>query len=151
MWLLRYSMALASLRVYKTAATLADRVSAIVQSWNHFDTTTLGHQLVRAADSITNNISEGYGRVATGERLQFYMYAKGSNLETLNCLERAFNRNLITHQELKSLSRMSFEISMSLVELAHADLQKDSSYRGPYRDRIEKLRHRMRSHRKNSE
>ena len=143
-------MALTSLRVYKTAAALADRVSVIVQSWNHFDSTTIGHQLVRAADSISNNIAEGYGRVATGERLQFYMYAKGSNLETLNCLERANTRNLITHQELKSLSRMCFEISMSLVELAYSELQKDKTYRGPYRDRIEKLRQRMRYNRNKS-
>ncbi|MBU3699974.1 MAG: four helix bundle protein [Candidatus Kapabacteria bacterium] len=133
-------MALSSLRVYRAAAALSDLIAQEVQTWSHFDRTTLGHQMVRAADSISNNIAEGYGRVSTGERLQFYMYAKGSNTETLNCLERAYKRNLIPEEQYKSTARTCYEISIGLVELANSELQKNPSYRGPYRERIEKLR-----------
>ena len=133
-------MPLSTLRVYNAAAALSDFVADNVRLWSHFDRTTLGHQIVRAADSISNNIAEGYGRLSTGERVQFYMYAKGSNLETLNCLERAYKRNLISEEQYKWTARTCYEISIGLVELANTELQNDPSYKGPFRERIEKLR-----------
>ncbi|NQW30339.1 MAG: four helix bundle protein [Ignavibacteria bacterium] len=52
----------------------------MVTTWNQFEKNTLGSQIVRAADSIVNNIAEGYSRVSTGERLTFLMYSEGSLL-----------------------------------------------------------------------
>nr|HRD19349.1 four helix bundle protein [Candidatus Neomarinimicrobiota bacterium] len=55
-------MKLEELRVYQLAMEIGDLVWAIVQKWDYFPKDTLGKQLVRSADSITANLSEGFGR-----------------------------------------------------------------------------------------
>lgn len=51
-----------TLRVYRLAEELPDRVWNIVLGWNYFARETIGKQLVRAVDSIGANISEGSAR-----------------------------------------------------------------------------------------
>jgi len=41
----------------------------------------LTNQLRRAASSITANISEGFGRYFLKDKLRFYYFARGSNME----------------------------------------------------------------------
>jgi four helix bundle protein len=41
---------------------ISDEIWNLVNSWNSFEKYSIGTQLVRAADSISLNISEGYGR-----------------------------------------------------------------------------------------
>ena len=50
------------LRVYQLSEQLADLIWDIVFEWNSFARDTVGKQLVKAADSIGANISEGTGR-----------------------------------------------------------------------------------------
>jgi len=49
------------LRVYQLAEQLADRIWLIVIKWNWFAMSTVGGQIVRAADGIGSNIAEGSG------------------------------------------------------------------------------------------
>lgn len=133
-------MSLESLRIYKTAARISDEISRIVSGWSDFHKTTLGSQLVRAADSIANNISEGYGRVSTGERVQFFMYADGSNSEVRNCLARAVERGLIERAEADLLIEALRNLSIQIVEFSYAILQRDTDYKGPFRERISRRR-----------
>lgn len=133
-------MSLESLRIYKTAAKISDEISRIVSGWSDFHKTTLGSQLVRAADSIANNISEGYGRVSTGERVQFFMYADGSNSEVRNCLARAVERGLIERAEADLLIEALRNLSIQIVEFSYAILQRDTDYKGPFRERISRRR-----------
>jgi len=64
------------LDVYNLAEELADKV------WNDFDRwplkvqKTIGYQIIRAADSISANLAEGYGRFTPAEHKLFYRYAK---------------------------------------------------------------------------
>jgi four helix bundle protein len=51
------------LRVYQMAEELADAVWSMVAEWETFAKETLGKQIVRSADSVGANISEGFGRV----------------------------------------------------------------------------------------
>ena len=53
---------LESLEVYQLAEQFSDEIWDLAGSWKHFEKTTIGNQLVRAADSISANIAEGYGR-----------------------------------------------------------------------------------------
>ncbi len=53
---------LIDLEVYKTAMEIGDKVWDIVAKWDYFNKDTIGKQLVKAADSISANIAEGYGR-----------------------------------------------------------------------------------------
>ncbi len=51
----------------------------------------LGSQLRRAADSINNNIVEGYGRKdCIRDFLKFLIYSRASNDQTINLLKKRF-------------------------------------------------------------
>jgi four helix bundle protein len=133
-------MSIRSLRIYRTAAELSDAISNLVSEWPEFHKRTLGQQIVRAADSVSNNIAEGYGRVAIGERLQLYMYAEGSAQETANCLDRALNRNLIDEEVHRHLRHTCRSVSIGIIEFANAQMERDGNYQGPFRERIAKRR-----------
>jgi four helix bundle protein len=51
--------------------------------------------MVKAADSISANIAEGYGRYFYKESKQFYFYARGSIQESKSWLSKCKRRNLI--------------------------------------------------------
>jgi len=51
-----------NLRVYKLSEKLADHIWDVTLGWSIFARDTVGKQLVKAADSIGANISEGSGR-----------------------------------------------------------------------------------------
>jgi four helix bundle protein len=51
-----------NLLVYQLAEQLADLIWDMVMAWSNFARDTVGKQVVRAADSIGANISEGAGR-----------------------------------------------------------------------------------------
>ena len=53
---------LEKLDVYNLAENFSDTIWNIVGKWNGFEKDTIGKQIVRAADSISANIAEGYGR-----------------------------------------------------------------------------------------
>ena len=53
---------LEKLEVYNLAEEFSDKIWNIVITWKIFEKDTIGKQMVRAADSISANISEGYGR-----------------------------------------------------------------------------------------
>ena len=53
---------LEDLVVYKVAMEIGDDIYEVVTKWPFFDRDTLAKQIVRSADSIALNISEGYGR-----------------------------------------------------------------------------------------
>ena len=80
------------LRVYRLSEKLADHVWEIVLAWNNFDRDTVGKQLVRAADSVGANISEGAGRGRYLDNQRFVRIARGSLNETRHWLRRAYRR-----------------------------------------------------------
>ena len=129
-------MSINKLRVYALSETLSDRVSEIVKQWPEFHIKTLGSQLVRAADSVSNNITEGYARMATGERLHFYMYALGSLQETRNCIRRAAGRELLDQNVKSEIERLCYHINRALVKLAYVQMTSDETYKGPFRETL---------------
>ena len=62
---------LEDLEVYKVAMELGEMVYKSVDRWDNFNKETLGKQIVRAADSIGLNISEGFGRFFYKENKNF--------------------------------------------------------------------------------
>lgn len=83
------------LEIYQLSLSLGDAVWNMVVLWAHFEKRTIGTQLVKAADSISANIAEGYGRFFYKDRKQFCYYSRGSLLETKNWLTKAHSRKLI--------------------------------------------------------
>lgn len=127
-----------NLRIYRTAGEVADEIAVLVRSWSELDQQTMGLQIMRAADSIGNNISEGYARLGTGERMQFFFYADSSLQEVRNQIKRSANRGLVEAEWAKAFDQRLLQLSISLIEFCWAILQADDSYKGPYRTRVEK-------------
>ena len=89
-------MTLEELEVYRLAMDIGERVWAEVVLWDFFAKDTVGKQLVRAADSMAANLSEGYGRFHFKENKQYGYYSRGSLFETKTWLAKAAKRNLIS-------------------------------------------------------
>jgi len=92
------------LDVYQLSEDLADDVWSIVLGWNAaLARDTVGKQLIRAADSIGANISEGCGRQSFNDNRRFVRIVKGSLLETQHWLRRAFRRKLLSSAQIEVL------------------------------------------------
>ncbi len=126
------------LEIQERAASIAKEVYGIVKEWDPFHQQTMGVQIVRAADSIGSNISEGYGRSSTAERIQFILIADGSLYEVKYQVALCYDRGLITKQKALELDQMLLSLSIAMIEFCNALLEQDPSYKGPYRERIPK-------------
>ena len=98
-------MKLEDLQVYQLSMSLGDRIWDIVVKWNYFAKDTVGRQLVKAADSVASNISEGYGRFHYKESKHFGYYARGSLYETKTWITKAHNRSLINDADFHNFQK----------------------------------------------
>lgn len=96
-------MRLEELQVYKLSMELSEIIWKLIEVWDNFPRSTIGKQVVNAADSIAANISEGFGRFHYKENKQFLYYARGSLFETKTWITKARNRNLIKEYDYNSL------------------------------------------------
>ena len=105
---------LEKLDVYNIAESLSDEIWNIVIDWDYFKKDTIGKQLVRAADSISANIAEGYGRHFYKESKQFYFYSRGSIQETKAWLSKCKRRKLIKIDTCEALIEKCQQILLKL-------------------------------------
>lgn len=68
--------------LYQLALEVGEQTWTIVNKWDLFPKSTEGKQFVEAADSISANIAEGYGRYFYKDRKMFCYYSRGSLIET---------------------------------------------------------------------
>lgn len=92
-------MKLEELKVYFLSMELAEKIWAIVIEWDYFSKDTVGKQLIRAADSVAANLSEGFGRYHYKENINFSYYSRGSLFETKTWIKKSFNRKLISETD----------------------------------------------------
>ena len=90
---------LEEMEIYQLALEVGEFVWTIVEKWEYFPKKTIGAQFVDAADSISANIAEGYGRYFFKDRKQFCYYSRGSLMESKNWAIKSLKRNLITQAE----------------------------------------------------
>jgi len=105
---------LEELDVYQTSMEIGERVWSIVSSWQYFAKDTVGKQLVKAADSMAANLSEGFGRFYYKENKQFGYYSRGSLYETKTWLKKAHNRRLFDDDAYESLRRSLESLAVRL-------------------------------------
>lgn len=91
------------LDVYNMALDFSNEIWEICSEWDWFPKKTIGSQLVQSADSISANISEGFGRYFYKENLKFCYYARGSLEETKDWIRKAYNRNLIKERKKQKI------------------------------------------------
>ena len=70
--------------------------------------------MVKAADSVAANLSEGFGRYFYKEERQFCYYSRGSLYETKTWLTKASNRKLITNEEFEKFMKEINDIGVKL-------------------------------------
>jgi four helix bundle protein len=107
-------MNLDELNVYQLSMDMGEEVWVIVEKWNYFQKDTIGKQLVRAADSVAANLSEGYGRYHYKENKNFSYYSRGSLYETKTWLTKAYNRGLITEEQFSKFTQDINTIAIKL-------------------------------------
>jgi len=112
---------------YKTALKLSNYVWEIVIRWDYFTKDTVGKQFVKAVDSISANIAEGFGRYFKKDKINFYRYSNGSVKESFDWNEKAKVRNLINKDDyqhiLGELQKLPKEINQ-LVKITNNKLAK---------------------------
>jgi four helix bundle protein len=96
-------MKLEDLQVYQISMKLADEVHDLILEWDNFHKYSTGTQLIDAADSISANISEGYGRFHFKDHRNFLYFSRGSLSETKTWLTKAANRKLIPEEKYSDL------------------------------------------------
>lgn len=107
-------MKLEDLKVYTLAMEIGNQCWNVVNEWSYFEKDTTGKQLVRAADSIAANISEGYGRFHFNQKRYFNFIVRGSLFETKTWLDKAYNRGQISIEGHKLLKTEMNELCLML-------------------------------------
>ena len=107
-------MKLEELNVYNLSMEMGERAWTIVKTWDYFSRETIGKQLVRAADSVAANLSEGFGRYHYKENTHFGYYSRGSLFETKTWFTKAKNRGLLEESEYNSIITTLDEIGVKL-------------------------------------
>jgi len=102
------------LRVYRLAEKLADDIWSMVTRWDGFARSTVGVQLVRAADSVGANIAEGTGRGSFQDNRRFVRTARASLNEVRHWLRRAHARKLINQEQVDRLKPLIGELAPML-------------------------------------
>lgn len=64
-------LSLNDIEVYRIAYHLSNKVWNIVLQWEQFSRNTIGQQFVRAIDSVSANIAEGFGRYGKKDKFAF--------------------------------------------------------------------------------
>ncbi len=95
---------LKDISAYRIAFDLSNYVWDIVIKWNYFAKDTVGKQLIKAVDSISANIAEGFGRYFKKDKVNFYRYSYGSIAESLDWIEKADKRGLLKEKEYKHVT-----------------------------------------------
>jgi four helix bundle protein len=87
------------IEAYRIAFELSNFVWQIVLKWKTFDKNTIGSQFVRAIDSVSANIAEGFGRYTKKDKIRFFRISQASMYESLDWNQKAKCRNLISEKE----------------------------------------------------
>lgn len=87
----------------KKAFRLSNTLWDLVIRWEYFAKDTVGKQWLRALDSVSANIAEGFGRYHKKDKIKFYQYARGSVYECLDWCEKARLRGLLKENEYEDL------------------------------------------------
>mgnify|MGYP001085271663 CR=1 FL=1 len=107
-------MKIEELKVYSLSMEMAESIWVIVIRWDYFAKDTIGRQLIRAADSIAVNLSEGFGRYHYKENIHFSYYSRGSLSETKTWLIKARNRHLISSSDYENFTKQIDDIGVKL-------------------------------------
>ena len=91
------------IEAFRISFHLSNYVWNTVLNWSNFSQRTVGEQFVKAVDSISANIAEGFGRYGKKDKIKFYRYSQGSLSESLNWNEKSKIRKLLSIKEYQHI------------------------------------------------
>ena len=97
----RKFLKLNDIEAFRISFHLSNYVWDVVLKWSNFSQRTVGEQFVRAVDSISANVAEGFARYGKKDKIKFYRYSQGSLSESLNWNEKSKLRKLVSVEEYK--------------------------------------------------
>lgn len=96
------------------AFEFSNQVWMEVLKWDYFAKDTVGKQFVRATDSISANIAEGFGRYSKKDKIRFYRISMGSLEETTDWINKSSFREMISSEKgsiyMKTVAQLKKEI-----------------------------------------
>lgn len=92
-----------TLEVWLLGRELRLEISKIIKNFPPDEKYKLTDQMIRASRSVTNNISEGYGRFHYQENIQFCRQSRGSLYELIDHFIIACDEGYITADQLNKL------------------------------------------------
>lgn len=95
----RKFLKLNDIEAFRLSFHLSNYVWDVVLKWSNFSQRTVGEQFIRAVDSISANVAEGFGRYGKKDKIKFYRYSQGSLSESLNWNEKSKVRKLLSKEE----------------------------------------------------
>ena len=91
------------IEAFRISFHLSNYVWDTVLNWSNFSQRTVGEQFVKAVDSMSANITEGFGRYGKKDKIKFYRYSQGSLSESLNWNEKSKIRKLLSIKEYQHI------------------------------------------------
>jgi four helix bundle protein len=96
--------------IWQKAMDFGEEINKITDDFPKKEIFNLSSQIIRAADSIALNISEGSIEQTNPEFKRFLNYAIRSIAEVITCLYKAKRRNYIPNEKFDVLYAKSFEL-----------------------------------------
>lgn len=96
--------------VWQKSMDLAEELNSIIDGFPEKEKFNLSSQILRAADSIALNISEGSIGQSTPEQKKFIGYAIRSLAEVVTCLHKAIRRGYISTADFDTLYDESYAL-----------------------------------------
>lgn len=116
------------LRVWQSAYELALMIYKICETMPVHEKYGLSSQMSRAAVSVCSNIAEGFGRLGSKEKDQFYSMANGSLTELENQILIARGVNYVSTGNLSRLMHQAEKTHRMLIALQKANKKNSKIY-----------------------
>ena len=104
-----------NLEVWKKAMDLGEEVYVATKCFPDQEKFNLSSQILRAADSVALNISEGTVRTSNPEFRRFIGYSVRSLAEVVTCLHKAKRRNYIEMNKFNQLYSDCYNLMNMLI------------------------------------
>lgn len=102
------------IEAYNIAFRLSNQIWDTVLQWPYLAQKTIGAQFIDAADSVSANLAERFGRYFKKDKIKFYHYARASASECVDWLEKSAQRKLIDDTSYQFLKEELEKIPKSI-------------------------------------
>ena len=103
------------LQIWQKAMDFGEEINAVAGGFPEREKFNLASQILRAADSIALNISEGSIGQSNPEFSRFMGYSIRSLAEVVTCLHKAYRRKYLTEKVFKKHYHESFDLMNMMV------------------------------------